>query len=331
MTCPPVPTPSGEPARLDPAVLLDTLGDDLPPGRAAEVYATLGYPVLPCFQPAHGGGCTCRAGAACHRPGKHPRLRADRPGRGGVHEATCDLATVRRWWRRWPAANVAVRTGDRFDVADPDTPEGVEALRAVLHNAGAVLSTGPLARTGGGGWHVLFAPTGAGSPGEILPGVDWRGRGGYILVAPSVHPSGRRYRWVRPLGLELPEAPAALRALLAPPPRPSTRRGAGGGMRVVGGGYGPAALATECARLAAVPPGEPGRHGRNRALYLAAFRLGRLAGAGHLDPAEITAALADVARQVGLSVREIGPTIASGLRNGTAHPRTDLPRQGAAR
>jgi hypothetical protein len=67
---------------------------------------------------------------------------------------------------------------------------------------------------------------------------------------------------------------------------------------------------------------------------MAALRLGRLAAAGHLEPAEITAALGDVARSVGLSGREIGPTIASGLRNGTAHPRADLPsppQQGTSR
>jgi hypothetical protein len=241
-----------------------------------------------------------------------------------VHEASCDLATVRRWWRRWPGANVALRTGVRFDVADVDYYEGVEALRAILTEAGAALGSGPLARTGGGGWHLLFAPTGAGSPAGVLPGVDWRGRGGYVLVWPSVHPSGGRYRWVRPLTPELPEAPAALRALLAPPARPGTPR-PGGLPGAVGGRYSAAALASECARLAGSRPGGRGRPGRNRDLYLAAFRLGRLAAAGHLDPAQITAALTEVARSIGLSEREIGPTIASGLRNGAAHPRPDVP------
>jgi len=256
---------------------------------------------------------------------------------GGVHEATSDLGTVRRWWRRWPAANVAIRTGPgSVDVADVDGPQGVEALRAILFEAGGVLGSGPLARSGGGGWHLLFAPTGLGcqppttAAGEVVAGVDWRGRGGYVLVAPSRHPSGGRYRWVRPLGLELPEVPAALRALLTPPVRPGTPPPSSR-PRVVGGGYGAAALASECARLAAVAPGGPGRPGRNRALYMAALRLGRLVPSGWLDPAEITAALADVACHVGLSEWEIGPTIASGLRNGAAHPRPDLPRQGAAR
>ncbi len=337
VTCPPVSSIGGEPARIGPSALLAALGEDLEPGRAAEVYAACGLPVLPVFEPAPGGGCTCRVGAGCRRAGKHPRLKARRPGVGGVHEATSDLGTVRRWWRRWPAANVAIRTGPgSFDVADVDGSQGVEALRAILFEAGGVLGSGPLARSGGGGWHLLFAPTGLGcqppttAAGEVVAGVDWRGRGGYVLVAPSRHPSGGRYRWVRPLGLELPEVPAALRALLTPPARPGTPPPAGQ-PGVVGGGYGAAALASECARLAAVAPGGPGRPGRNRALYMAALRLGRLVPSGWLDPAEITAALADVACHVGLSEWEIGPTIASGLRNGAAHPRPDLPRQGAAR
>jgi Bifunctional DNA primase/polymerase, N-terminal len=338
-----------QPARIGPGALLDALGEDLAPGRAAEVYAACGYAVLPVFEPTQDEGCSCRAGTQCRRAGKHPRLKATRPGVGGVHEATSDLGTVRRWWRRWPSANVAIRTGPgSFDVADVDGPAGVEALRATLHTAGGMLGMGPLARSGGGGWHVLFAPTGLGCQppttpaGEVLHGVDWRGRGGYVLVAPSRHSSGSRYRWVRPLGAELPEVPAALRALLQPA-RPGTPPPAVM-PRVVGGGYGAGALASECARLATVAPGGRGRPGRNRALYLAALRLGRLAAAGYLDPAAITAAgyldpaaitaaLGDIARSIGLSEREIAATIASGLRTGAAHPRLDLPtppRLGAA-
>src|SRR6266536_569520 len=213
----PVPRTVGEPARIGPDALL----------------AALGYPVLPVFEPSP-DGCTCRAGAGCTRAGKHPRIT------GGVWQATTDPAVVRRWWRRWPAANLALRTGVRFDVADVDGQPGVEALRALLTNADRPLSSGPLARTGGGGWHLLFAPTGSGSPKRVLPGVDWRGRGGYVLVAPSAHPSGRRYRWVQPLTLELPQAPAGLRALLAPPPRPAPRP-PGPAVATIGGSYGPPA------------------------------------------------------------------------------------------
>ncbi len=309
----PVPSTAGEPARIGPGALLAALGDDLELGRAAEVYAALGYPVLPCFEPTPDGGCTCRERQACKRPGKHPRIA------GGVWQAMTDPRVVRRWWRRWPAASVALRTGVRFDVADVDGNDGVEALRAVLTDADGPLGCGPLARTGGGGWHLLFAPTGHGSPKRVLPGVDWRGRGGYILVSPSVHPSGRRYRWVRPLTLPLPQAPGGLRALLAPPPPPAPRP-PGPAVATIAGGYGPAALAAECARVQATPSGGRGRKGRNDALNRAAFKLGQLVHAGLLDGDLVLAELLDAAATAGLEAARAARTIDKAMTAARAKP-----------
>jgi len=317
MSCLPVPAAKADPARLGAGELLAALGEDLEPGRAAEVYAALGYPVLPLFVLAGGGACTCRDGSACRKAGKHPRIA------GGVWHATTEPTVVRRWWRRWPTANVALRTGVRFDVADVDGQPGVEALRAILTDAGAPPGSGPLARTGGGGWHLLFAPTGYGSPKRILPGVDWRGRGGYVLVWPSRHSSGGRYRWVRPLTPELPKAPTALRGLLAPPPPPAPRP-PGPAVVTVGGGYGPAALRAECARVAATAPGGKGRRGRNDALNRAAFKLGQLVHAGVLDHAQVVAELLDAATAAGLeparSLRTIGKAMTAAAAKPPATP-----------
>jgi hypothetical protein len=316
----PVPAAARDPGRVDPGELLAALGDIMAPGRAAEVYAALGYPVLPSFEPAPGGGCTCRAGAGCDRPGKHPRIR------GGVWQATTDPATVRRWWRRWPMANVALRTGPgSFDAADVDSADGVEALRAVLHTAAVAPPAGPLARTGGRGWHLLVAPTGLGCPIAVLPGVDWRGRGGYILVSPSRHPSGRRYRWIRPLRLDLPEVPTALRRLLepsqpAPPPRALPAPAAGGG-------YGAAALAAECARVRVTPRGERGRAGRNAAVNRAAFKLGQLVHAGLLEEATVRAELLAAAVATELTQAEAKRTIDKALQAARHKPPTTLGRR----
>ena len=149
------------------------------------------------------------------------------------------------WWRRWPHANLGLVTGRRFDVLDLDGDQGVEALRAVLSIAPAE-HPGPVARTGGGGWHLLYAPTGLGNRVGLLPGMDWRGRDGLIVAPPSQHTSGHRYTWVRPLTATLPEVPAGLRRLLGPPatarttlppaPTPAAVVAATGGRRWPGNG-----------------------------------------------------------------------------------------------
>jgi hypothetical protein len=307
---------TGEPARLGPGDLLAALGE-LGCARAAEAYAALGFPVVPMHAVRPGGGCTCPAGPACSQAGKHPRLAA------WPRLAATDPATVGGWWRRWPDANVGLATGRRFDVLDLDGTRGVEALRAVLKIAPWEHS-GPVARSGSGGWHLLYAPTGLGNRVGLLAGVDWRGRGGLIVAPPSQHASGGRYTWVRPLTAALPEVPAGLRRLLAPPPTTRTTlppaaqptRRDGRAER-----YAQAALAREAARVRAAPPGTC-----NHTLNRAAFNLGQLVAAGLLDPDQVravllAAALAAPATGHADRARKAKATIASGLRGGAAKPR----------
>ena len=88
-----------------------------------------GWPVMPCHHPVD-DGCSC-GHADCASPGKHPRTRH------GLQQATTDSGTIRRWWRRWPEANVAVRTGARPDgagvvVIDIDPAHGGDIALAAL-------------------------------------------------------------------------------------------------------------------------------------------------------------------------------------------------------
>jgi hypothetical protein len=277
--------------------------DALPPQRAAEVYTTLGFPVVPLHAVQADGACTCPHGARCPDPGKHPCLA------GWPQLASTSPATVRGWWRRWPAANVGLATGIQFDVLDVDGPQGQQELRALLE-AGGVPRGGPLARTGRG-WHLLLAPTGRGNRVGLRPGLDWRGRGGLIVAPPSRHASGQVYRWVRPPGGPLPRAPAALRRLLAgprPAPSPPPQRARAG--------YGPAALAGEAAKVTAATPGR-----RQPTLNVAAFKLGRLVAAGLLTDTEVWAALTTAATRIGLGEAETAKTIGRALADATGHPR----------
>ncbi|GIE95764.1 bifunctional DNA primase/polymerase [Paractinoplanes rishiriensis] len=269
---------------------------------AALAYARHGIPVLPVHTPGPSGGCSCDRGVRCDSPGKHPRLRH------GLTDASTDQRLIEMWWARWPSANVGLCTGIAMDVADIDSPEGWHGLSHLL---GGTLPPGPRVRTGGGGWHLWFRPLGYGNRVHLLPGLDWRGLGGYVVAPPSRHVSGAGYRWVRPPDDDLPPGPAALRALIeGPAPAPSAHRRIAHPQQ-----YGRAALAAEADRVATAVPGT-----RNDTLNRAAFALGRLVGAGLLDTSDVTRELDAAARRSGLGRAETRRTIRSGLTAGRRAP-----------
>jgi Bifunctional DNA primase/polymerase, N-terminal len=312
-----------EPARVSAGDVL-AAGGEPDCARAAQAYAALGYPVVPMHTARPGGGCSC-PDPACPDPGKHPRLA------GWTRLAATEPATVRGWWERWPDANLGLATGRRFDVLDLDGRQGVEALRAALQIAPPE-HPGPVARSGSGGWHLLYAPTGYGNRVGLLAGVDWRGRGGLIVAPPSRHATGHRYAWVHPLTAVLPAVPDGLRRLLAPPPAtrtplpPASRPAGGDGGRAER--YAQAALLREAARVRAAPPGTC-----NDTLNRAAFNLGQLVAGGLLDASDVRAALLAAALEAPSTghvdrQRKAQATITSGLRGGAAKPRRR--RDGAA-
>lgn len=108
---------------------------------------------------------------------------------------------IKRWYQHREDANVAIVTGavSGLVVVDIDTRHGGEESLAEL-----VRQHGPLpdtieALTGGGGRHVYFTHPGGTLNNRVgfVPGIDLRGDGGCIVAPPSVHPSGKRYTWVK--------------------------------------------------------------------------------------------------------------------------------------
>ena len=131
------------------------------------------------------------------RAGKAPLTRH------GVHDASTDPDVLRRWWARWPEANVAIATGaPGVDVLDVDVRgqrSGWAALRK-LRDAEILPPGAPLVRTPSHGLHLHF--TGTEQRNGSLHGqqLDFRSCGGYVLVPPSYVDTGAYagfYRWER--------------------------------------------------------------------------------------------------------------------------------------
>ncbi len=107
---------------------------------------------------------------------------------------------IREWFRRWPDANVGVVTGaiSGLVVLDIDPGHGGRDSLATFEEGLGRLPETVEAITGGGGRHLYFSHPGGTVPNRagVAPGIDVRGDGGSIVMPPSIHPSGRRYRWM---------------------------------------------------------------------------------------------------------------------------------------
>jgi hypothetical protein len=124
----------------------------------------------------------------------------------GVKDATTDEQTIRAWAHRWPDGNLAVATGapgpSVLDVDDPDQAQTVAPKLAALHAPTSMTVRGP---------HLFFA--GLQQATIVLPYGELRGRGSYVLVPPSIHPTGKQYVWLdAPRPGQLPAVPAFIAA-----------------------------------------------------------------------------------------------------------------------
>lgn len=291
----------------------------------ARIYVNSGWVVFPVWPPA-GSECSCPKGSSCNSPGKHPLTRR------GVHDASGDLDVTARWWSRWPNANIGLPAdANGLAILDIDPGKGgersLERLAKWLAENGTPLPATLTARTGSGGRHLFYAATeggvktGANVFGSDMPGLDVRGRGGYVVAAPSTHISGGTYEWIDffeepapwlPVLTTLmePVRPAARPVRMASRTQPPTRTGASSDR------YVEAAFTAEVDAVRDATPGT-----RNDQLNRAAFSLGQLVAAGRLDKQHVSGQLFRAGVAAGLGEREALATIDSGLRAGAACPR----------
>jgi hypothetical protein len=144
------------------------------------------------------------------------RPRDKRPATvNGLKDATTDASLIRQWWRTNPDYNVAIATGaiSRIFAIDVDGLDAEFELRKLEGEHGALPSSIEVITARGR--HIYFqwpAQPIRNSASKIAPGIDVRGDGGYVLVPPSVHPSGKKYAWSVDCGNVIAAAPAWLLA-----------------------------------------------------------------------------------------------------------------------
>jgi hypothetical protein len=238
--------------------MIELPASDTPVAVAADMYAQLGLMPIPLYGLV-GGRCACGNPVCQERSfGKHPI------GEGWEKRASSDPDRVREAFRGH-RGNIGLLMGSTHVAIDADGPVGLASLASL--NLPETLT----ARSGSGGEHRIFrfAPNhdaAAVTNRTFLPKLDAKTRNGQVVVAPSVHRSGERYRWILPvMPAVLPDhAYAVLTARAASAERPAHARKPGGGDLVK----------RARAYLAACEPAVSGAGGHQRAFAAARALVG---------------------------------------------------------
>ena len=162
----------------------------------------LSWPIFPIYEPIDDGTCSCGKEHGAKSIGKHPRTWR------GVKSATINPDQIKKWWDLWPNASIGLST-DNGLVLDIDGADGERDLEKLQRKHGALPKTvEAITRKGR---HLFFGvrkqmPNKTHVLGSMQ--IDSRGKGGYVLLAPSRHASGFVYAWRRsPFDVELAMAP----------------------------------------------------------------------------------------------------------------------------
>jgi hypothetical protein len=135
----------------------------------------------------------------------------------GVDNATTDPDLIRRWWSRYPHANIGARVPAGVAVVDIDPHHGgVETIDALQRHHGALPSTLTVwSGRGDGSRHLYYRRPDGQLRGKIGQGIDVKRDNSYLVMPPSIHPeTGRPYRWERH---PVADAPAWLARLMVQP------------------------------------------------------------------------------------------------------------------
>lgn len=258
-------------------------------------------------------------------PDKKPHIK------GWPNKASRDEQQIRKWFNGKDAPNIGVVTGKKSGLfcLDVDGEIGKQSLKNFESQYGE-LSKVCVAETPSGGLHYFFKMPDfelRNSAGKLAPGLDIRGDGGYIVVAPSevINRDGvvGKYRYLTDTTLintELQSAPGWLLSLLkamgdkASKVTPNNVRTYGNSP------YGLKALESECELVRSASPGQ-----RNDQLNKSTFALFQLVAGNDLDEKDVEYGLISAALSAGLHVREIEATLKSARSKALSQPRSGKP------
>lgn len=145
---------------------------------AALLYASWGWPVFPLLPMSRARDINKCTGEGVDKLRKRPATR------NGFKDAATDADRIRAWWTRHPDSCIGLATGVAFDVIDIDTPHGIPTYLKLLESDALPDSHG-MVSTASGGIHHYITPLGGGNLAGTLPGLDYRGAGGYVVAPPS--------------------------------------------------------------------------------------------------------------------------------------------------
>jgi hypothetical protein len=131
-----------------------------------------------------------------------------------LNAATTDKAKIREWWTKWPDANIGVSCGPSgLVVLDVDTRNGKRGGNSLLDILEGDIESPLLntlnAHSWSGGRHYFYKGKCGSTNGKLGSGLDIKGVGGYVVIAPSfVEEDGLagKYRWERGDGSKWPIA-----------------------------------------------------------------------------------------------------------------------------
>lgn len=154
----------------------------------ALTYLDMGWGVYPAHSIDQNGSCSC-GNILCPCPGKHP------VGRWLEYQNRIPTKNEVKLWFNSLDCNIGTITGgvSGIVVVDVDGQTGVDSLPS-LHLEHTLMS-----RTGSGGFHLFYSlkenqPVQTRT--KVVPGIDIRADGGFVVLPPSRHKSGHPYEWV---------------------------------------------------------------------------------------------------------------------------------------